>query len=458
MRPLSPSFEAPQQPSLTRGPFYIPFREAKHVNFSLLILHYSLFLCVKHKDISGDNMKIYIKAISVFLAAVLLFSLNLSAATVSSECDITDINVPISATGEAAAEGTVLDIKAKSAILMEVNTGRVLYEMNADEVLPPASITKIMSLLLVMEAIDRGDMSVEDVISASEHACSMGGSQIWLEPGESMTVDDLLKAAVIASANDATVALGEAIAGSEEGFVAMMNAKAGELGMTSTTFKNATGLDSEGHSSTAHDVAIMSCELIKHDLIKNYSTVWMDTLRGGESELVNTNKLVRFYEGTTGLKTGTTSGAGYCLAATAERNGLELAAVVMSGDTSQDRFEGAKKLLDYGFANFQYTTVTPETPKDLAVKVDGGTKQSVKLEPSGEFGALMKRSESANISQKLNIPDSVASPVKKGDKIGTVDIYVGEEQVGAIDIVASEDVDKMTFLTAFWWIVKGIIN
>ena len=267
------------------------------------------------------------------------------------------------------------------------------YEENADEKLPPASITKIMSLLLVMEAIDAGHLSLDTKISASEHACSMGGSQIWLEPGEGMTVDDLLKATVIASANDATVALGEAVAGSEEAFVALMNERAKALGMSGTVFKNATGLDAEGHVSTAHDVAIMSAELIKFPLIKKYSTVWMDTLRDGASELVNTNKLVRFYEGTTGLKTGTTSGAGYCLSATAQRDGMELVAVIMSGDTSADRFEGAKKLLNYGFANFCYTTVTADLGGATAIKVEKGAERQVKIEPEGKFGALLKKSE-----------------------------------------------------------------
>ncbi len=384
--------------------------------------------------------------------------ISVSAATISSECDISDIDIPISAEVTDAAIGQTLEINAKSAILMEVNTGKILYEMNADEVLPPASITKIMSLLLVMEAIDRGDMSVEDVVVASEHACSMGGSQIWLEPQESMTVDDLLKAAVIASANDATVALGEQIAGSEEGFVAQMNARAKELGMTNTKFMNATGLDAEGHASSAHDVAIMSCELIKHELIKKYSTVWMDSLRGGESELVNTNKLVRFYEGTTGLKTGTTSGAGYCLSATAERNGLELVAVIMSGDTSQDRFNGAKKLLDYGFANYAYSEITPELEKGLTLKVKGGTQPQISVEAKQNFGALLKKSDAASITQNVTLSEELSAPVKKGDTVGRVDFYVGDEQIGSVDITASDDADKMTFMTAFLWILEGIFN
>lgn len=393
----------------------------------------------------------------VCLVICLILPLTASAATVSSECDISDLEIPIDATVTDAAIGTTLDIKAKSAILIEVNTGEILYEMNADEQIPPASITKIMSLLLIMEAIDRGDMSLEDVISASEHACSMGGSQIWLEPGETMTVDDLLKAAVIASANDATVALGEQIAGSEEGFVSMMNARADELGMTNTHFVNATGLDAEGHVSTAHDVAIMSAELIKHDLIKNYSTVWMDTLRDGESELVNTNKLVRFYEGTTGLKTGTTSGAGYCLSATAERNGLELAAVIMSGDTSADRFNGAKKLLDYGFANYAYTDIPPELGDFVSLAVKGGTEPTVALEAKDNFGMLLKKSDAASITQKVNLNENVTAPVKKGDVLGTIDFYSGDNQIGSVNVTAAQNIDKMTFFTAFLWILNGLL-
>ena len=404
------------------------------------------------------------KILKIFLSAAICCAivantvLFVGAATVSSECDISDIAVPIDNTITDAAIGTQLDIKAKSAILMEVNTGEILYEMNSDEQLPPASITKIMSLLLVMEAIDHGEMSVEDVIAASEHACSMGGSQIWLEPGESMTVDDLLKAAVIASANDATVALGEQIAGSEEAFVAMMNARATQLGMTNTNFINATGLDAEGHKSTAHDVAIMSAELIKHDLIKNYSTVWMDSLRDGQSELVHTNKLVRFYEGTTGLKTGTTSGAGYCLSATAERNGLELVAVIMSGDTSQDRFNGAKKLLDYGFANYAYSDIVPELDDAISIDVNGGVLPQVKIEAKNNFNLLLKKSQASGVTQKLNLPKNVSAPVKKGDVLGTVDFYSGDNQIGSVDVTAAETIDKMTLLTAFLWILDGLLE
>ena len=399
----------------------------------------------------------FLKFVLPFILCVtIIMPFYASAATISSESDISDIEIPIDATVTNATIGTQLDLKAKSAILMEVNTGKILYEQNADEQLPPASITKIMSLLLIMEAIDNGKISVEDIVTASEHASSMGGSQIWLEPGEAMTVDDLLKATVIASANDATVALGEYIAGSEETFVTMMNTRAKELGMTNTTFFNATGLDAEGHISTAHDVAIMSIELIKHDLIKKYSTVWMDTLRDGESELVNTNKLVRFYEGTTGLKTGTTSQAGYCLSATAERNGLELVAVVMDGDTSQERFNAAKKMLDYGFANYEYVNIEP-TLDINEVEILNAVKKTLKIATKNNFGALLKKSETSTVTQQLNLNKNISAPIKKGDAIGTIDFFLSEQQIGQVDIIATENVAKMSFWTAFLWILDGLM-
>lgn len=389
------------------------------------------------------------KIIALLVCLILTFGMSVSAAegavTVSSECDISDIEVPIETSANNAAIGQTLEIKAKSAILMEPNTGNILYESNSDEVLAPASITKIMSLLLVMEAIDKGMFDLETVISASEHACSMGGSQIWLEPGESMTVDDLLKAAVVASANDATVALGEAVAGSEEGFVAMMNARAKELGMLNTNFVNATGLDAKGHVTTAHDVALMSCELIKHDLIKKYSTVWMDTLRDGKSELVNTNKLVRFYKGTTGLKTGTTSTAGYCLSATAERDGMELVAVVMGGETSPDRFNGAKKLLDYGFANYTFTRIDSGLESGLTVPIANGTAEKAEVRSDGVLNVLLQRTADQNIEREVVFNKNIKAPVKKGDVLGTVNISIGGEPVGEIEITAACDVDKITF-------------
>ncbi|MBR7132997.1 MAG: D-alanyl-D-alanine carboxypeptidase [Clostridia bacterium] len=340
---------------------------------------------------------------------------------------------------------------------MEPYTGTVLYENNSDEALPPASITKIMSLLLVMEAIDRGDISLETVVTASEHACSMGGSQIWLEPGETMTVDELLKAAVIASANDACVALGELIAGSEEGFVAMMNDRAVELGMTKTNFVNCTGLDAEGHLTSAHDVAIMSGELIKHSLIKDYSTVWMDSLRDGKSELVNTNKLVRFYEGTTGLKTGTTSTAKYCLSATAQRNGMELVAVVMAGESSNDRFNGAKKLLDYGFANYSFESLGAEL-SEKEISVSKGTVKKVELCTEENVSILLPKNSKEEITRTTEWKPDITAPIKKGEVLGYVNIYVGDNQVGQIKITAKSEVKRLTPWVTAGWILKEMFK
>lgn len=395
----------------------------------------------------------------LIVSIMLTLSFNISAGgvRVSSECDISDIDVPLETVATNAAIGSPLDIKAKSAILMECNTGKILYEANADEKLAPASITKIMSLLLVMEAIDRKDLTLETVVTASEHACSMGGSQIWLEPGESMTVDELLKAAVIASANDACVALGEQIAGSEEGFVALMNERAKELGMNNTTFINCTGLDADGHLTSAHDVAVMSCELIRHDLIKKYSTVWMDSLRDGQSELVNTNKLVRFYEGTTGLKTGTTGIAKYCLSATAERNGLELCAVVMAGETSNDRFSGAKKLLDYGFANYSFSVLDAEL-KEAEKDIKGGVKRTVGVAASDKLNILLAKNDKSEITRTTEWNKKIEAPIKKGDVLGYVNIYSGENQLGRIPITATEDVKKLSILVAMAQIFAKIFK
>lgn len=391
------------------------------------------------------------RILSLILAFLLIFSFEVSAAkTVSSESDIEDINEPLESLETNAVIGQTLDIKAKSAILMEPYTKEILYESNADEKLAPASITKIMPLLLVMEAIDRKDITLETVITASEHACSMGGSQIWLEPGESMTVDELLRATVIASANDACVALGERLAGSEEGFVALMNERAKELGMDSTNFVNCTGLDAEGHLTTAHDVAIMSSELIKHELIKKYSTVWMDSLRNGESELVNTNKLVRFYEGTTGLKTGTTSIAKYCLSATAKRNGMELVAVVMAGDTSNDRFNGAKKLLDFGFANYSFSTIDAAL-KETEASVSKGTAKKIKVEAKDKLSLLLPKQSKEEIERRVEWEKNITAPIKKGQTLGNVNVYVGDELLGKLKITAKEDMKRLTpFITAGW--------
>ena len=390
-----------------------------------------------------------ISAIFLSLALIFTFTFPCSAKTVSMEYEADDLNVPLEAVATVGEIGQTLDIKAKSCILMEAKTGKILYEDNADEVTAPASITKIMSLVLIMEALDDGRLTLETVVTASEHAAKMGGSQIWLEPGEQMTVNDLLKATVIASANDATVALAEAVSGSEETFVNEMNKKAKAIGMNSTTFINCTGLDAEGHTTTAHDVALMSRELIGHELIKQYSTVWMETLRNGESELVNTNKLVRFYEGCTGLKTGTTSKAGYCLSATAKRNGMELVAVVMDGQTSSDRFEGAKKLLNYGFANYTFSSLEADLKENTAVAVKNGTESAVTIKAGGKLDLLLKRNENGKITQEISIEPEIIAPVKAGQKVGTVSFLLDGKEMGSVDIVAEKDVAKLGFGTVF---------
>lgn len=397
------------------------------------------------------------KWVIYIMCICLLFSIPAQAATVSMEYNATDLDVPLTADSVTTATDAIqLDIKAKSAILLEPVTGQILYESNADEQTAPASITKIMSLLLVMEALENGTLALDTVVTASEHACSMGGSQIWLEPNEQMTVDELLKAAVIASANDATVALGEAIAGSEEGFVNLMNEKAKALGMNNTHFINCTGLDADGHLTSAHDVAIMSAQLIRHDLIKQYSTVWMDSLRNGESELVNTNKLVRFYEGCTGLKTGTTSSAGYCLSATAERGGMQLVAVVMDGETSTDRFEGAKKLLNYGFANYSFTTVKADLGENPTIKVNRGITDSVGVTAKSELSILLPKTTAANITQTIDLPEAIDAPVNTTDTIGHVYVMNGEERIGVIELAAASTVDRLNISHTFVWLLKAL--
>jgi D-alanyl-D-alanine carboxypeptidase (penicillin-binding protein 5/6) len=337
---------------------------------------------------------------------------------------------------------------------MDVATGEILYENNSHERLAPASVTKVMGLLLTMEAIDAGQLTLDTMLSASEYACSMGGSQIWLEPGEQMSVHDLLKAAVIGSANDATVMLGEAIAGSGEGFVAMMNERAEQLGLADTNFINATGLDADGHYTSAHDVAVMSRELIKHELIKDYSTVWMDTLRNGESELVNTNKLVRFYEGCTGLKTGTTSKAGACLSATARRNGMELVAVVMGSPTSNDRFNGARKLLDYGFANWTTVRVAASPDTLVPIKIKGGVEGSVQPVSEGEKAFLLPKGKQKKIELVTELSETLKAPVEQGQQIGVCRVMADGEELGTIKILASRSVPALTFKEAF----KKLIN
>lgn len=344
----------------------------------------------------------------------------------------------------AAAITPGVDLPVKSAVLMNQGSGTILYAENEDVQLPPASITKVMSLLLVMEAIDSGKISLTDKVVCSDTAAAYGGSQIWLKPGEEMTVDDLLKAAAISSANDATVCLAEYVAGSEEAFIGLMNQRAAELGMANTTFRCAAGLDQPGHLSTAKDVAIMSRALLGHPLILNYSTVWMDSLRGGETQLVNTNRMIRFYQGATGLKTGTTSGAGSCLAASASRDGLGLIAVVMGADTSDHRFAAARSLLDWGFANFMQAKLTP--PEDiLPVPVTGGVERQVEVICQPPEGILIEKGKLEAITQDVILPESVAAPVAAGQELGSIAVCVEGERVSEYPILAAEPVERMSF-------------
>ena len=344
----------------------------------------------------------------------------------------------------AAPTDTNMSIDCKSAILIEAETGTVLFEQNADEALPPASVTKIRTLLLVMEAIEQNKLSLSDMITASAHACSMGGSQIFLEEGEQMSVEDMLKSVVIASANDAAVALAEHIAGTEEAFVALMNKRAEELGMKNTHFENTNGLDDsvENHVTSARDIAIMSAELITHEKILEYSSIWMDTIRNGEFGLTNTNRLVRFYEGATGLKTGSTSKAKFCISATAKRKGMSLICVVMAAPTRDVRNATATALLDWGFANFgMYTSPAVELQP---VGVNGGVKNSCAVE-QGNFKSVVDKSDISKITYKVKLSKSISAPIKKGDKLGSIEYFLGDKLIGTAEVCAFENIEKISF-------------
>lgn len=349
-------------------------------------------------------------------------------------------------------------ITAPAAVLMEPETGRVLFEKNAHEVRACASITKVMTLLLVFEAIDSGKLSMDETVTASAHAASMGGSDIWLEEGETMTVDEMIKATVVASANDAAVALAEHICGTEEEFVSKMNQKAKELDMKETTFKNCNGLDEEGHLTSAYDVALMSRELIKHKDIFKYTGIWMDYLRDGKTQLVNTNKLLKSYNGITGLKTGTTGDAGSCITATATRGELSLIGVVLGSASGKERFTDAATILDYGFAN--YSMYSPKVPDEAItnISVVGGMQGSVKTAVSGTTPILIKKGEEKNISQNLNLPESVEAPVKKGDKIGSIEYTLDKKKIAESPVTADGDVQEMTFWSVFAVIFAGLLS
>lgn len=348
-------------------------------------------------------------------------------------------------------------IEAKSGVLIEAKTGTILFEKEKDTKMAPASVTKIMTLLLTMEAIESGKLNYNDKLKTSTHASQMGGSQIWLKENEEMSVNDLLKAACIASANDAATSLAEHIGGSQEVFVKMMNDKAAELGMTNTVFKNPTGLDAEGHLTTAYDIALMSRELLKHKDITKYTSTWMDTLREGTTELVNTNKLVRFYKGCTGLKTGTTSGAGSCVSVSATRDGMELIAVVMGCTTSKDRFNSARTLLDYGFANFSVYKPTLTKEELAPVSVSKGTKENVNVMLGESDVLVIPKGQDKSIKKSISMAENLAAPVMKGQAIGKLTLTLNEEELASFDIVSCDNCEAMSFWQAIKLFFVGIV-
>lgn len=349
-------------------------------------------------------------------------------------------------------------ITAPSAVLMETSSGKILFEKNPHEQRPCASITKVMTMLLVCEAIDNGKLSLDDTITASAHAASMGGSDIWLEEGETMSADDMIKATVVASANDAAVALAEHLCGSEEVFVEKMNEKASQLGMKDTVFKNCNGLDEDGHITSAYDVAVMSRELMKHEMIFDYTSIWLDNLRGGKTQIVNTNKLLKTYNGITGLKTGTTNDAGCCMAASAKKGDMSLVAVVLGCNSGKERFSDAAALLDYGFANFSVTQL--KAPEDLpkTIKVENGMQGNIGIGCDVNASIVLDKNSSSKIVSKIDLPESIEAPVVSGQKLGTVTYSLDGNAVKSFEITALQDAEKISFASVFSVLLNSIIS
>ena len=358
-----------------------------------------------------------------------------------------------------AVQDTKLEIGGKSALLMDIATGTVLYEANPHQRLAPASVTKVMTMLLIMEAIDSGRISWNDTVTTSEAAAAKGGSQVYLKVGETMTVSEMVKSIAVSSANDCACAMAEHIAGSEAAFVELMNQRARELGMNDTNYVNCTGLDdapnAKEHLTCAYDIALVSRELMaKHPDIKQYTTIWMDTVRDGEFGLSNTNKLVRFYPGATGLKTGFTSGAGYCLSATAQRDGMELVAVVMGCETSQERFNACRALLDHGFAN--YTLVTPQLSGPLSVPVKLGRQDQISVRPGQSQALLIDKAHKNSIVTDIALEESVTAPVSKGQKLGTMTVKAGEQVLLQVPMVAEKAVQRLSFGDIYLMVLRKL--
>ncbi len=359
----------------------------------------------------------------------------------------------------ARASAVNLEIGGKSALLMDIATGTVLFEKNSHEKLAPASVTKVMTMLLIMEAIDTGKIRWEDTVTTSEAAAAKGGSQIYLKVGETMAVSDMVKSIAVSSANDCACAMAEHLAGSEAAFVEKMNQRAQELGMNDTNFVNCTGLDDEenakNHLTSAYDIALMSRELMKnHPNIQKFTTIWMDTVRGGAFGLANTNKLVRFYPGATGLKTGFTSAAGYCLSATAQRDGLGLIAVVMGAKTSQERFAACKSMLDYGFAN--YALAEPKMEGDASVAVKLGTKAAVRAVPARQICLLIDKGQRDQVTTELTLQEQIPAPVSKGQRLGTLTVKVGQQVLEQVPLIAEEGVSRLTWGELFVEVLRRL--
>jgi len=357
------------------------------------------------------------------------------------------------------AQAANLEVEAKSALLMDVATGTILFEQNSHEALAPASVTKVMTMLLIMEAIDSGKIGWGDSVTTSEAAAAKGGSQVFLKVGESMSVEDMVKSIAVSSANDCACAMAEHLCGSEAAFVEAMNARAKELGMSDTNFVNCTGLDdaedAANHKTSAHDIALMSRELLKnHPDITRFTTIWMDSIRNGEFGLSNTNKMVRFYSGCTGLKTGFTQGAGYCLSASAQREGLHLIAVVMGCETSQKRFAACKSMLDYGFANF--ALVQPALPEQASVPVKLGVESSVKAIPSSDGQMLIDKGQKNLVTTEVSLEEEVTAPVSQGQRLGTMTVKAGEQILAQIPMVAESGVEKLTFWQMYLRLLRKV--
>lgn len=396
------------------------------------------------------NKKLYIRLISIVLMLFLLaVSIPVAASDPESpESEETDQTVSAKPTFES---------DAKSLILIEASTGKVLYENNADEALPPASVTKIMTLLLVMEAVDRGDINLTDPVTVSDAAASMGGSQVYLEVGEQLSVEEMIKCVVIASANDAALALAELVSGNEETFVAQMNARAQELGMRNTHFENTNGLDdtTENHVISARDIAIMSAELMKHTTILKYTTVWQDSIRNGAFVLTNTNRLIRFYPGANGLKTGSTSKAGFCISAAAKREGMQLIAVVMGSSTRDSRNETAKQMLNWGFSSYRKITVSNQ--EKLSISVCRGKQPTVAVDYDA-FDLVVTQKEADRIERSIQLEESVNAPVAAGDPVGKMICKIDGKVVKEVPIYAKSAVDQNTFGSLFLRLLKKYLQ